>query len=269
MIQHDSRCMRDFSAALAAALPREPRPVVVNSSLMNLMPPPEFEPRDMLSPFGELSRRGWTFAFAAFTFQFCRTGLYHARESKSETGLLADWVWAARPDAVRLQNPIYSYVVIGPQAEEFLAACSARTAFGDAGPFGVFERIDALQMGLGCVAFSQLHRDEQVMGVPYRYMKTFRGKADWCDGRGFSAVDIDMYVRDLEIGGGPVNQVDSVMDLLKRRGRLLQTPLWRNTVFTVSTRDMATAAREMLTEDPFALLTPESAGRVRRHFGPA
>ncbi len=255
---------QDFRNALASVLPDRPELAVVHSSFMNLMPPESFQPDDVLVPLVEAAEKGWTLAFAAYTFAFCGTGRFSARESRSETGLLADWVRERIPGAARMRSPLYSYMLIGPRAGELSMACSPSTAFGDAGPFGLFEQLDAWQIGLGGWFFSQFHRYEEVEQVPYRYFKTFHGHADWGDGEGDAPVAISMYVRDLRF---PVeNDVTAFVELLLERGDAHRVPLWRDSINRVRTRKLAAACRDLLTKDVFSLLSPQSAKAAREFF---
>ena len=40
----------------------------------------------------KLVNSGWTIALPAFTFSFCKSGIYSFDKTKSETGIYADWV---------------------------------------------------------------------------------------------------------------------------------------------------------------------------------
>jgi aminoglycoside N3'-acetyltransferase len=255
---------QDFRTALGLLLPQTPDLAVVNSSLWNLMPPPSFQPNDILVPLMEVAEKGWTLAFAAYTFDFCRTGRFVARGSRSETGLLADWIREEIPGAVRMRHPIYSYMLFGPRAVELSTCCSPSTAFGEAGPFGFFEKVDAWQIGLGGHFYSQFHRYEETEHVPYRYFKTFPGYADWGDGNGDEAVATSMYVRDLRFF--VENDVTAFVELLTTRGDLHSVPLWRDSIHRVRTRKLAEACKDLLAKDTFALLSPQSAEAAREFY---
>lgn len=254
----------ELECVVAELLTGPSKTIVVHSSFMDLLPPPAFTPKDAVNAFSNLASEGWTFAFASFTFSFCAGKPFHAAESRSETGLLADWVLKEAPGALRMRHPIYSYVVIGPGAAEVVASCSHITAFGEAGPFGYFEKIDALQLGLGTFYFAQMHRYEETEQVRYRYYKNFAGPADWNDGKGPRAITTQMYVRDLETN--PQVWPNPVIDLLQEQKKMRSIPLWRNFVHSISTSAMADTTKSLLRRDPLGLLTPDTTERVRDRF---
>lgn len=245
-----------FLTAILRILPQEPGIAVIHSSLPDLMPPGDFFPWGALHALDAIVRRGWTVALPAFTFSFCRGGVYSAKSSPSETGILADALLQHVPHAVRTPHPIYSFAVLGPRAAE-IGACPSSTTFGDDSPFGLFERENATVIMMGCSwAFNtQIHRYEELARVPYRYAKVFSGAADF--GLGPRPVQATMWVRDL--AANPVNDFSLAERNLRKAGLIVSTPLWRESIESAAVRDIARICRADLAADPYAYVSNAAA----------
>jgi aminoglycoside N3'-acetyltransferase len=251
----------ELLAALRGVIPAEPGIAVIHSSLVCLLPPTGFEPHDVLYAISRLVDANWTIALPAFTFSFCTGKAFDLRRSRSETGVLADWLLAQVAQAQRTTHPIYSFVVIGPRADEILQ-CPSKTTFGDDSPFGLFERSNATLVMLGCGLeyCTQFHRCEEKAAVPYRYFKTFAGEID--DGRRSQRVEATMYVRDLHLE--PANEFSRAIEALTERGAVSVRKLWRGDLVAVRAKDVAETCAALLADDPFALLSngPQVARRL-------
>lgn len=140
-----------------------------------------------------LVREGNTLVFPSFTFSYARGGGFDVRRSRSETGILADWV-RELDGAVRTPNPIFSFTAIGPRVQDFLDA-DHRDAYGAASVFAVLHRLDAgaLMLGASWDYLSYLHHVEQMHQVPYREYKTFHEPANF--GAGLVDPEMTVYVR--------------------------------------------------------------------------
>ncbi len=244
---------QDFLASLRNLLGPRPRLAVVHSSLADLAPPPGMTRWDMLFGFERLIGEGFTFALPAFTFSFCGGKPFHHLESRSEVGVLADWLLGGLTGARRTPHPIYSFVVAGPLTDS-LMACKGTTTFGDDSVFELFERENAELVMLGCgwVYATQFHRYEEKAGVPYRYFKDFAGRADFGDGHGPREVRSRMFVRDLAID--PANDFTPAESLLRSRAGIRSVPLWRGRVESLAVTDLAKVCSEMLVADPLAFV---------------
>jgi FkbH-like protein len=246
----------DLLAALLRVLPEEPNIAVIHSSISRLMPPKDFTPWDALYALGMLVQRGWTVALPAFTFSFCGGTPFSAADSKSETGILADWVREHMPEALRTPHPIYSFAVLGPHAAA-IAACPSTTTFGDDSPFGLFERAGATDVMLGCgwSYNTQFHRYEEAARVPYRSVKVFEGSADFGDGA--KPTKAAMWVRHL--AANPINDFSPAFDRLRADGLIAAAPLWRGCVEAAEVRDIAAVCRADLSRDPYAYVSNGAA----------
>jgi FkbH-like protein len=244
---------QQFLESLRSLLGTKPGIVVIHSSLANLMPPPNVTKWDILFGLHVLIKEGWTVALPAFTFSFCSGTPFHFLRSDSETGILADWLLANHPDAVRSHHPIYSFVVAGPASEPILK-CASSTAFGDDSPFQLFERENATLMMLGCdwEYASQFHHYEEQGRVPYRYFKDFNGLANFGDGSGEKEVQVGMYVRELAVE--PSNDFSSAVSRLRMEGRIRSKALWRGRVESTQVADLAKVCMDMLNNDSMTFL---------------
>jgi aminopeptidase-like protein/aminoglycoside N3'-acetyltransferase len=242
----------DLLSALRDVLPGEPGIAVIHSSLPALLPPTDFQPKDAVYAISQLAEAGWTVALPAFTFSFCGGKAFDVRRSTSETGILADWTLRHLSAAQRTPHPIYSFVAIGPRAEDIIR-CPSTTTFGDDSPFGLFEVSNAMLVALGCgvESFTQLHRCEEKAAVPYRYFKTFSGDADY--GHGSKRVTASMYVRNLQ--AAPNNDYSSAIGALTEQGSVTVRNLWRGDVAAVRTTELMEVCARLLAHDPFALLS--------------
>ncbi|MDR1613265.1 MAG: HAD-IIIC family phosphatase [Planctomycetota bacterium] len=259
---------RDLYEALRAILNRTDRPgrmVVVHSSFAGLMPPEDFSPQAVCRAFSKLVDEGWTFAFPAFTFSFCDGKAFHALESPSETGVLADWVLSNLSGAVRSRHPVYSFVAVGDESGK-VASCPATTAFGDDSPFAAFERENALlvSLGGGCECFTQCHRYEELGQVPYRHYKKFTGVVDYADGNGRQAITKSVFVRDWRLN--PQSGWHTLFQAIRARGGLTELPLWRGRTHAVQVGDVKKLALAMLNGDKLCFL--ENAEQVREKLAP-
>lgn len=232
---------------------------VIHASLIHLRQSDRRSKWEFLAALRWLVDRGTTIAVPTFSFGFCSGTPYDVRTSRSETGLLGDWLLEAG-GAVRTPNPIYSFAVLGDRATD-IAACPSTTTFGDDSPFALFERENARLVMLGCSwdYCTQFHRYEEEAGVPYRYMKTFSGDADF--GGGHNHVQATMYVRDLDIGAR--NEFGRAVGRLREDGALSSARLGDGIVESVGCEDLAAVCRDMLANDPFAFVGEPERIRYR------
>lgn len=247
-----------FLKTLHGLLGEEPGVVVIHSSLADLAPPTGFSQWDFLYGLFCLIKNGWTVALPAFTFSFCDGRSFHHQKSNSEVGVLADWLLANHPDALRTRHPIYSFVAAGPAATRLLE-CASTTTFGDDSPFGLFERENAALIMLGCPwrYATQFHRYEEKAAVPYRYFKQFSGRADMDDGNGERDVSAGMYARELAVY--PINDFSPVVSRLRSEGLIRGASLWRGRVEATRVADLARVCTHMLRANSMAFVANAAA----------
>lgn len=246
-------------SGLETVLGNTPGVAVIHSSLAALAPPHALGKWDVLYAVDQLVRRGWTLAFPAFTFSFNRSGYFDRENSPSETGILADWVLSSIPAANRTDHPIYSFAVLGPQADK-IAACTSKTTFGDTSPFALFEQDNAhiVMLGADWSFSTPFHRYEELANVPYRLFKDFEGEARYAGQ--ITPVTAAMYVRDLDLGAQ--NDWSRLVAHLRGQGAIRTTPLWRAQIEATTMQAIRGSAQALLSEDEMAFV---SNGAEVRH----
>jgi aminoglycoside N3'-acetyltransferase len=245
-----------FLTAVRRVLPKKPGIAVIHSSMPDLMPPEDFFPSGALFGLESIVQLGWTVALPAFTFTFCRCGVFNFKSTRSETGILADALLQQVDEAVRTPHPIYSFAVLGPRSAE-IAACRSTTTFGDDSPFGLFESENATIVMMGCTwdYNTQIHRYEELAAVPYRYPKVFLGMADF--GAGPRPVRAAMWVR--ELAANPINDFSLAERNLRDSGLIVSSPLWREKIEAVAAADVARICRADLAANPYAYVANAAA----------
>ena len=240
----------DIYRALRACVDPADRLVILHSALFAFRTPAEGLKWDVLAALRRLLSDGITLALPAVTFSYCRTGRYHHRLSRPETGVLVEWFLEA-PEARRTPHPVYSFAVAGPLADE-LTGCRVDRAFGAGTVFEVFERHDAriVMLGAGWSSCTQVHRYEELAAVPYRHEHAVPGEADF--GAGPEAVDLRMVVRDTALDS--ILDFSPLFDLLREQDAIRSAPLLGGTVESVGCADLHATADKMLGEDPYALV---------------
>lgn len=249
-----------ISQALRQVLPSRPGIAVIHSSLSALVPPGAFTRWDILAAIDGLVGEGWTIALPAFTFSFCGGKPFDLQSSQSEVGVLADWCLDGLPGAMRTSHPIYSFVVVGPEAST-IAGLSSKTTFGEGSPFEFFEQHDAALVMLGCGwrFCTQFHRYEELASVPYRYFKDFSGRVRVAAAD--EAVIARMYVRDLKIDAR--NDFSPIVDTLRQAGAIKTQDIWRGIVECASVSDVARVANAQLASNPLSHVTDPARVKYR------
>ena len=172
--------------------------------------------QDVLDSFLQAVTPTGTLLLPLFNFAFTEGVTFDIRSSPSQMGSLTE-AGRQRAASVRTGHPIYSFAVIGAQAERF-RGLENFSGYGADSPFGVLRA-----MG-GRIAILDLpdqhsmtfyHHVEEMLEAPWRFHKRFEGGYVGWDGvetrRTFG-----LYVRDLE--RGVVTDVDPMGERLWARG---------------------------------------------------
>ena len=145
---------------------------------------------DIIGPEG-------TILIPTFNWDFCKGKAFDIRKSPSQTGSIGK-VALKRNDFKRTQHPIYSFAVWGSGAEE-LASMENRSSFGADGPFAWCRYHDTKNVFIDVEcqhSYTFVHYVEEMIGVPYRYLKNFT--AEYIDEDGNKSTrTYCMHVRDL------------------------------------------------------------------------
>ncbi len=146
---------------------------------------------DIIGPEG-------TILVPTFNWDFCKGKTFDIRKSPSQTGSIGK-IALKREDFKRTRHPIYSFAVWGAGADE-LVAMDNRSSFGNDGPFRWCRDHDTKNVFIDVEcqhSYTFVHYVEEVVGVPYRYLKNFT--AGYIDENGEESVrTYSMHVRDLK-----------------------------------------------------------------------
>ncbi|MBF0594897.1 MAG: AAC(3) family N-acetyltransferase [Candidatus Omnitrophica bacterium] len=149
-----------------------------------------------LSAVGETG----TLLLPLFNFDFTRGVPFDIRYTPSQMGALSE---AGRlfPKAVRTGHPIYSFAVIGAQAQRF-AGVNNFSGYDKDSPFAILRALNGRIAVLDLPeqrSMTFYHHVEQLHEVPYRYHKTFAG--EYTDQDGVKGIrEYGLFVRDLVKG---------------------------------------------------------------------
>lgn len=141
-----------------------------------------------------------TLIFPAFNWDFCKGRPFDYYKTPCKTGVLGKTA-LKRTDFKRTKHPIYSFAVWG-KAQAELCAMENKSSFGADSPFTYMRDNNAknLLIDVECQhSFVFVHYvEEQVGGIPYRYLKDFT--ADYTDENGVTTErTYSMNVRDLDM----------------------------------------------------------------------
>ncbi|EKT85630.2 HAD-IIIC family phosphatase [Leptospira santarosai] len=238
--------------AISDLISNEDQFIVIHSSLVHLKPQNVDIKFELLSVLKKLIGQGKTIAIPTFTFSFCRGKSFHYRNSISEVGLLGSW-FLELDGVQRTNHPIYSYAVSGPLSLELLK-CKNSTTFGEDSSFALFETLEVRYVMLGCdwKFCTQFHRYEEEANVPYRFFKTFVGKADF--GSGEEDISSVMFVRESDLIPAVEMNFSEILDILNAKNLIKKVNMGESEIESTKCSDIAIASRKVLTDNLFGLV---------------
>ena len=117
-----------------------------------------------------------TIIMPTFTFSFCKNEAFDVENTKSTVGALTEY-FRKQPGVSRTLHPNHSVAIWGKHKNELLNI--GKGTFDEDSIFGKLHKMGGKIVSFGipsCNARSFVHYIEYKHGVPYRYMKKFRGK---------------------------------------------------------------------------------------------
>jgi aminoglycoside 3-N-acetyltransferase len=126
------------------------------------------------SAFAEVLGPDGTLVLPAFTYSATSGELFDPATTPPTAGMgvLSEELWPSA-DA-RSLDPIFSVIALGGGAQELVDGLRLDDAFGPDSIWGRLLDLDAAICNIGIGSHSTLiHRVEQQLGVPYRYVKSF------------------------------------------------------------------------------------------------
>lgn len=139
-----------------------------------------------------------TILIPVFNWDFCKGIEFIYEKTPGQTGSLGNWVLEKRKDFKRTFHPIYSFAV-GGKDKDLLLSLKNKDSWGIDSPFHYLHKSQAKMLMINvdsgqCNTFE--HYIEEMINVPYRYMKDFVGNYQ-INGESERRV-YRMYVRDLQ-----------------------------------------------------------------------
>jgi aminoglycoside 3-N-acetyltransferase len=194
-----------------------------------------------------------TLIFPTFTLSVCKTGVFDILRTKSEVGVLSE-IARNRQDSVRASHPFYSVAFIGK--EKFQNVC-VDTCFGENSIFDIIhkenlkddEDVKLLSIGVEIPpsVFTYIHYIEEIMKVPYRYHKEFKGKLIDCDGDE-KQFRTSFYVRDLDVP--VVFDAEKCWGLWQEKKIVDVENFGNSSICAVSEADIYKVTSEVIKDDP-------------------
>lgn len=189
--------------------------VLVHSSLKRTLQTHNTTPQAVMESFLEAVGPDGTVLFPLFNFDFTKGVPFDIRSTPSQMGALTE---AARlhPDALRSGHPIYSFAIIGPQAQKFNV--DNFSGYGPDSPFAILRQLDG-KIGVLDLedqnSMTFYHHIEEMHGVPYRFHKKFTGQ--YTDANGVTSErTYGLFVRDLD--KGVTTDVNPMGEILWEKG---------------------------------------------------
>lgn len=117
-----------------------------------------------------------TIIMPTFTYSFYKNEPYDIKNSKSTVGTLTEY-FRKQPRVSRTMHPTHSVAIWGKHKNELLKI--GNDTFDKSSIFGKLHQVNAKFVFFGVPFYKSctfIHYIEQIHGVPYRYMKKFKGK---------------------------------------------------------------------------------------------
>ncbi len=186
-----------------------------------------FDPDIFINSLQKAVGEDGTLLIPCFNWDFCKTGVFDIKNTKSKTGILGDYA-LEREDFKRTKHPLYSFAVWGKDAQ-MLYEANVRTSFGADSPFAYLYSVKAQSLTVGIsptIAGTFVHYVEQCLNSPLRYEKEFSGVI--IDEKGEEKpITASMYVRNLDYDLIFTSRLDDILKSLN----ICQTEMINNVPF--------------------------------------
>lgn len=193
-----------------------------------------------------------TLVIPTFSYSFTKGEPFDICKTPSAVGMVSER-FRKQPGVLRTADPIFSFAIRGPRAEE-LCAIPVQECFGAESVFAALHRLNDHIVDLGC-SMSRggtfVHYVETAHGVDYRYKKVFSGMVISSNGEA-SQCSVVYNVRDL------TRRSDADLRRLEKRlaedGKSRTAEVGRSRIMAVTASDLFDTAWKMLDEDPVSLI---------------
>ncbi len=200
-----------------------------------------------------------TLIMPTFNFDFCKGKPWDVRHTPSHMGILTELV-RKDPRSKRVFHPIYSFAIIGKQAE-FLTKERYKSSYGPDSVFAKLRQLDGKIMVVGLSyndSMTFFHHVEEMEGVNYRYMKAFTGQVTDEDGNTYEDT-FTMLVRDIE--RGVHTMVDPMGALMEEAGVITVRKIGEAKVSLMKANEVYEFTAREMRRDPFLLYQVEGGER--------
>jgi aminoglycoside 3-N-acetyltransferase len=197
-----------------------------------------------------------TLIMPTFNFDFCKGVPWDVRNTPSQMGVITNMV-RENPNAKRVFHPIYSFAVLGKQADA-LTRERYKSSFEEKSLFGKLRALGGKIMIIGLSYTNSMtffHHVEEMEGVDYRYIKAFTGQVTEEDGRTYEDT-FTMLVRDLD--KGVITEVNPMGALMEEAGIISVRKIGETDVKLMRADDVYRFTAREMRRDPQLLYTTMS-----------
>jgi len=194
-----------------------------------------------------------TLIMPTFNFDFCKGEPWDVRSTPSHMGAITNMV-REHPEAKRVFHPIYSFAILGKQAE-FLTKERYKSSYGGKSLFAKLRQLGGKIMVIGLIyndSMTFFHHVEEMEGVDYRYMKEFTGMVTDADGNTYKDT-FTMLVRDID--KGVQTRVDPMGDLMEDAGIIKVRKIGEAKVCLMKANEVYEFTAREMRRDPKLLYT--------------
>lgn len=254
--------LSQFTELLRQLLSADRRPIVAYTGLFSIArefpPPAESLPQRVLHALLDAVGPKRTLLMPAYTTGF-RDGVIDLDATPGNTGMINELL-RRMPGTRRTASAFFSFVAKGPEADE-VADLRPQYAWGNGSVFDWIERNNAqlVMIGVPWAMCSFLHRVEWVVGVPYRYSKSFEGECV-INGRR-QPLHERLFVRSLNPLA--LNTWPNLEEILQAGG-MQRAELGRGQIAAMPARSLVDTLVPILRADPFAFV--QNADALRTAF---
>lgn len=131
--------------------------------------------KNLINALKETVGKTGTIVMPTFTYSFCKGEAFDVNNTCSNVGVLTEF-FRKQPKTTRTTHPIFSVAIWGKQKKELVKI--SKDSFDADSIFGKLHQLNGKIIFLGAPfrSCTYLHFIEQAHGVPYRHIKSFKGK---------------------------------------------------------------------------------------------
>lgn len=205
----------------------------------------------IFSSFDEVLGKEGTLIVPTFTYSFCDKEVFDVNQSPSKMGFFTE-KFRKMAGAKRTRDPLFSVAGIGPKAETLFRDLPL-DCFGDNCIYDRLVKAGAFicNIGVGFKYATFVHYVEQLVGVPYRYKKKFRG--DIIDGNNRKTLEVIYNVRNAIDDAHTLPDLSRLEKDAEEAGYLKRKNVGRGQVTNISCQRLLELCKKGIKKDPWYL----------------